>query len=82
MHGVAPDIVVEVDGWGVITNYVTAGVGISIVPDLCLCGHDRLWKIPFKGAVPPRRYGAITRRNGPSRTRRRPISRDHGGRLA
>ena len=65
MHGVAPDVVVEVDGWGVITNYVAAGVGISFVPDLCLSEHDRLWRIRFEGSTPPRRYGAITRRNGP-----------------
>ena len=64
LHGVAPDVVVEVDGWGVITNYVAAGVGISFVPDLCLTEHDRLWRISFKGAIPQRRYGAITRRDG------------------
>ena len=64
LHGVAPDVAVEVDGWGVITAYVAAGVGISFVPDLCLTKHDRLWKIPFRGTIPQRRYGAITRRNG------------------
>ena len=63
LHGVAPEIVVEVDGWGVITNYVAAGVGIALVPDLCLNEHDRLWRIPFEGVVPPRRYGAMTRRD-------------------
>ena len=63
LHGVAPEIVVEVDGWGVITNYVSAGVGIAFVPDLCLTERDRLWRLPFVGAVPPRRYGAMTRRN-------------------
>ena len=64
LHGVAPDVVLEVDGWGVITNYVEAGVGISFVPDLCLTEHDRLWKIWFRGAVPQRMYGAIVRRDG------------------
>ena len=64
LHGVAPDVTVEVDGWGVITNYVAAGVGISFVPDLCLTEHDRLWKIPFEGTIPHRRYGVITRRDG------------------
>ena len=63
LHGVAPEIVLEVDGWGVITNYVSAGVGIAFVPDLCLNERDRLWRIPFEGAVPPRRYGAMTRRD-------------------
>ena len=64
LHGVAPDVAVEVDGWGVITNYVAAGVGISFVPDLCLTENDRLWRIPFAGTIPLRRYGAITRRDG------------------
>ena len=63
MHGVAPDVAVEVDGWGVITNYVAAGVGISFVPDLCLVEHDRLWKISFKDHFPLRTYGAVTRRD-------------------
>ena len=65
LHGVAPEFVVEVDGWGVITNYVAAGAGISFVPDLCLADHDRLWKIRFGGVIPRRSYGAITRRDGP-----------------
>ena len=58
------DIVVEVDGWVVIKRYVAAGAGISIVPDLCLTEHDRLWKTPIAGILPPRTYGAVTRRDG------------------
>ena len=65
LHGVAPKIAVEVNGWGMIRNYVAAGVGISIVPDVCLTEHDRVWKIPFKSVFSPRKYGAITRRDGP-----------------
>ncbi len=63
LHGAAPEIAVEVDGWGAITHYVSAGVGIAFVPDLCLTERDRLWRIPFEGAFPPRRYGAMTRRD-------------------
>ena len=63
-HGCAPDLVIEVDGWGVITNYVAAGVGIAFVPELCLTEHDRLWRIPLRGAVPRRMYGTVTRRDG------------------
>ena len=64
LHGVNPHIVVEVDGWSVITKYVTAGMGVSFVPDLCLTENDRLWRISFGRYLPPRRYGAITRRDG------------------
>ena len=54
----------EVDGWSAITNYVATGVGISIVPDFCLGENDPLWKIPFRGTMPRRRYGVITRSDG------------------
>ena len=63
-RGIVLDIVVEVDGWNVITKYVAAGVGISMVPDLCLTEHDRLWKIPITGVFRQRTYGAVTRRDG------------------
>lgn len=63
LHGVAPDVAVELEGWGEITAYVSAGVGISFVPDLCLSENDRLWKIPFNDTIPQRTYGAITRRD-------------------
>ena len=63
-HGIAIDVVVEVDGWGAIVNYVARGVGVSIVPDLCLTEHERVWRTPVKELVPPRIYGAITRRDG------------------
>ena len=65
LHGFAPKVAAEVNGWGVIVNYVAAGVGISLVPDVCLTGHDPVRKIPCKGVVPRRKYGAITRRSGP-----------------
>ena len=55
LHGAAPDVVVEVDGWSVITNYVAASVGISIVPDLCLTEYDELWRISFAGVAQLRR---------------------------
>ena len=64
LRSIALDIVVEVDGWREIASYVAAGVGIAIVPDLCLAEMDQLRKIPFDQAVPQRRYGAITRREG------------------
>ena len=64
LHGVAPDVAVEVDGWSAITNYVAAGVGISFVPDLCLSENEPLWKISFRGTIPQRRYGAIVRNDG------------------
>ena len=65
LHGVAPEIAAEVNGWGVILNYVAAGVGISVVPDVCVTEHEPVWKIRLGGVLPVRRYGAVTRRGGP-----------------
>ena len=62
-HGVAMDVVVEVDGWSMIKRYVEAGVGISVVPGLCLTDRDRVWRVPFDRYFPVRRYGMIIRRD-------------------
>ena len=62
-HGVNLNIAVELDGWNVIKRYVAAGVGISVVPELCLTERDRLWRTPFDRYFPNRRYGVIMRRN-------------------
>ena len=61
-HGVAPNIVVDVDGWDAIKDYVEAGLGIAIVPDLCLTDRDRVRRVRYEGDLPMRRYGCITRR--------------------
>ena len=63
-HGLTMDVAVEVDGWSVIKRYVEAGVGISVVPDLCLADRDRVWRIPFDRYFPDRRYGVLMRRDG------------------
>lgn len=65
LRGLDPEVAVEVNGWGVITNCVAAGGGVAVVPDVCLTDHDRLGKIRIPGVFPPRSYGAITRRRGP-----------------
>ena len=57
------DVVLEVDGWNVIKRCVEAGVGISVVPDLCLNDRDRVWRIPFDRYFQDRRYGVLTRRD-------------------
>ena len=73
--GHAPDIVMSrngeisnpilhVDGWDAIKHYVDAGVGIAVVPDVCLTERDRVWRIPAAKLFPPRVYGVLTRRDG------------------
>ena len=63
-HGLTMDVAVEVDGWSVIKRYVEAGIGISVVPDICLSDRDRVWRIPFDRYFPDRRYGVLMRRDG------------------
>lgn len=62
-HGAVVNVAVELDGWNVIKRFVAAGVGISVVPELCLTERDRIWKVLFDGYFPNRRYGVIMRRN-------------------
>ena len=63
MHRLRLDVVVEVDSWDAIRKYVAADVGISFVPDFCLCERDRVRTISIKDPVPARQYGAIIRRD-------------------
>ena len=62
-YGFAPNVVVEVDGWAMIKLYVEAGLGISIVPEICLAEGDRVWRIPFDRFAPPRPYALVRRRD-------------------
>ena len=59
--GVNPRSAVEVDGWETAKRYVEAGIGITVVPELCLTGRERVWSIPMKRYYPKRNYGVFTR---------------------
>ena len=61
-RGLVLDRVLEVAGWNEIKHYVEAGVGIAIVPEMCIYGSDRLRKVPIPGAFPSRTYSIFTRR--------------------
>ena len=58
-------VAIEASGWGVIKQYVESGLGISVVPDLCLRKGDRVRMIPFRGCSAARSYGIFTRRGVP-----------------
>lgn len=62
--GPGTDPVVQVDGWRTIVAYVESGVGIAVVPDICVFGHDRVRKIPIAAPVPSCEYGLFMRRDG------------------
>ena len=56
------NVVIEVGRWGVIKRYVEQGLGISIVPGICLGANDALSIIPLDNHFPARSYGVVTRR--------------------
>jgi DNA-binding transcriptional LysR family regulator len=63
-HRIAYTVALEVGGWEVIKQYVAMGMGISIVPVLCLneADRERLAARSMKRWFPERSYGVIVRR--------------------
>ena len=59
--GINPEAVVEVDGWETAKLYVEAGIGVTVVPEICLTGRERVWSISVKRYYPKRNYGVFTR---------------------
>ena len=60
--GVDVKAVLEVGGWGVIKRYVERGIGICVVPSLCLHETDQVSVIGLAEHVRPRSFGVYTRR--------------------
>lgn len=55
-------VTLEAGGWEVIKKYVENGLGISIVTDVCLTGHEKIARIPLDQYFPTRSYGVVIRR--------------------
>ena len=55
-------VTLEAGGWEVIKKYVELGMGISIVTDICLTGHEMLVRIPLNQYFPQRGYGLVLRK--------------------
>lgn len=55
-------VTLEAGGWEVIKKYVELGMGISIVTDICLTGHEKLVRIPLNQYFPQRGYGLVLRK--------------------
>ena len=60
--GVEIEAVIEVGGWGVIKRYVERGLGICMVPSICVRDNDPLSVISLENYFAPRSYGVYTRR--------------------
>ncbi len=66
-HNLSYQIALEAGGWEVIKRYVSLGLGISIVTDVCLTpqDRDRFTIISLQSYFPKRSYGIVTRRQRP-----------------
>ena len=65
LYGVHPPIALEVTGWGTMINHVAHGVGIALVPGLCIPDHEPVCKVRLADRFRRRTYGLAVRRNGP-----------------
>lgn len=63
-HNASYRVALEAGGWEVIKRYVSLGLGISIVTDVCLTEEDRdkIAIIPLTRYFPKRSYGIVTRK--------------------
>ena len=64
-HGMKVNVAIETSGWGVIKTYVEAGLGISVVPSVCLSETDRLSVASLRGLSKPQGYGVTIRNDVP-----------------
>ena len=70
--GLDVNAAVVVGGWAVLKRYVEAGIGISVMPSLCIKETDRLSVIALDAWRPPRSYGVFVLRDRlPPRSARR-----------
>ena len=60
--GVELNIALEARGWGVLTGFVEAGIGISVVPDICVRERDLLSVIALREHPGPQSFGFFARR--------------------
>lgn len=57
-------VALEVGGWEVIKQYVAMGMGVSIVPSICVTesDHERLSARSLRNYFPSRSYGVVVRK--------------------
>jgi len=61
-QGLEPKIGMELERWEVIKEFVTAGLGVALVPSFCISATETRLAVQRVGAYFPRRsYGIVTR---------------------
>ena len=63
LYGARPRIVLEVDGWSSMIHHVAEGVGIAIVPDLCVGAGEPVRAVRLEHPFQRRTYGLAVRRD-------------------
>ena len=61
-HRVKLDISVEARGWEVLKAFVEVGLGVSVVPDICVRERDPLSVITLRDCAEPQGFGFFARR--------------------
>ncbi len=64
LHGAHPPVALEVPDWGSMLNHVAAGVGIAVVPSVCVAPHEPVARVSLAHRFLHRRYGLALRRDG------------------
>jgi DNA-binding transcriptional LysR family regulator len=61
-HNLDYHVNLEAGGWEVVKKYVSLGMGISIVTEICLSGEEDLAEIALDQFFPSRSYGIVARK--------------------
>lgn len=64
LYRMRPSIALEVDGWSTMIGHVAAGVGIAVVPGLCVPENGPVCMVPLRHGYRARTYGVAVRRDG------------------
>lgn len=59
MHEIDTSAIVGVAGWSDVKRYVEVGIGIAVIPKLCLRPTDRLSVVALDPPLPKRSYGVF-----------------------
>ena len=63
--GLEPNVVILADGWNTIKRHVEVGLGIAVIPTICLTDKDRVSTIPLTRYFESRTFGLLTRIDKP-----------------
>ena len=59
--GLAANVAIQADGWNTIKRHVEAGLGIAVIPNICITDKDRVSTIPLTRYFESRTFGLFTR---------------------